>query len=150
MVGRPGLRLISCVEAEIVKFSPLGTHFAVLFPKKIEIYSLTLKLLHRIETKSRFNTLEFTLIPSSAEDVEGTAEDAQEREVLCVGTEKGVVEVRSVVIGGEEALVEGEGGEDEEAEASEKEKKPTGGAQLEMLVNLVGHTNRYVPSRLLV
>lgn len=67
-----------------------------------------------------------------------------------MGTEKGVVEVRSVVIGGEEALVEGEGGEDEEAEASEKEKKPTGGAQLEMLVNLVGHTNRYVPSRLLV
>lgn len=28
------------VEAELVKFSQKGTHFAVLFPRKIQIYSL--------------------------------------------------------------------------------------------------------------
>lgn len=29
-----------CLEAELVKFSQQGTHFAVLFPRKIQIYSL--------------------------------------------------------------------------------------------------------------
>ncbi|KAI9635994.1 WD40-repeat-containing domain protein [Dioszegia hungarica] len=129
MRGRGAASLALGTEAEIVRFSPLGTHFAVLFPKKVELYSLTLKLLHRIETKSRFNTLEFALIPGA---------EGEEEEVLCVGTEKGVVEVRKVEIADEDEVKE----EDEEKEPEEVETQPIGGATLDHVVSLVGHTNR--------
>lgn len=93
-------------------------------------------MLHRIETKSRFNTLEFTLIPSASGE-------SDEKEVLCVGTEKGVVEVRSVVIGDAPEPVAEEREEGDEAMNEDQgEKTPTGGAKLDLLVTLVGHTNR--------
>jgi hypothetical protein len=40
MRGRGAASLPLGTEAELVKFSPRGTHFAVLFPKKVQIYSL--------------------------------------------------------------------------------------------------------------
>lgn len=40
MRGRGAASLPLGSEAELVKFSPRGTHFAVLYPKKVEIYSL--------------------------------------------------------------------------------------------------------------
>lgn len=137
-------------EAEIVKFSPLGTHFAVLFQKKIEIYSLTLKLLCTLETKSRFNCLEFALIP--AQQPESDEEEAEAKEVLCVGTEKGSVEVYSVEIGvAEEEEADEDESEDEGDEQKEKEDGEGEGedgentkqlAEVELIGTLVGHTNR--------
>lgn len=46
MRGRGAASLALGTEAELVKFSPSGTHFAVLYPKKVEIYSLVSSLLH--------------------------------------------------------------------------------------------------------
>lgn len=40
MRGRGAASLALGSEAEIVKFAPSGTHFAVLYPRKVEIYSL--------------------------------------------------------------------------------------------------------------
>lgn len=40
MRGRGAASLALGQEAEIVKFAPSGTHFAVLYPRKVEIYSL--------------------------------------------------------------------------------------------------------------
>lgn len=127
----------------MVKFSPLGTHFAVLFPKKIEIYSLTLKLLHTLTGPSRFNTLLFARLPSDDAEVETETED---KEMLCVGTEKGVVEVYEVELG-EEPSVEDEDAEedneeveDNDAESSSKQNS----AKVERIATLIGHTNRYV------
>lgn len=40
MRGRGAASLQLGSEAELVKFSPRGTHFAVLYPRKVEIYSL--------------------------------------------------------------------------------------------------------------
>lgn len=40
MRGRGAASLPLGQEAEIVKFAPSGTHFAVLYPRKVEIYSL--------------------------------------------------------------------------------------------------------------
>ncbi|WWD22327.1 hypothetical protein CI109_106818 [Kwoniella shandongensis] len=146
MRGRGAASLALGSEPEMVKFSQQGTHFAVLFPRKIQIYSLTLKLLHTLETKSRFNTLLFTLVPSTEEE--------QESELLCVGTEKGVVEVYKITVGTDDAAVEDEAeDEDEEAEGSAENKGK--GADVEKIATLVGHTNRiksvsalpfYVPS----
>jgi len=65
----------------------------------------------------------------------------KDMEVLCVGTEKGVVEVYSVEIGeGEE-----EEDEDEDDDEDDEEKdKPKGSADVDRVGTLVGHTNRYV------
>ncbi|KAK4686503.1 protein MAK11, partial [Tremellales sp. Uapishka_1] len=131
MRGRGAASLGLGSEAELVKFSPLGTHFAVLFPKKIQIYSLTLKLLHTLTTTSRFNTLLFALLPSGKGD--------EEKEVLCVGTEKGIVEVYDVTL--EERKEPKEGDEDEEDE-EEDEDEGGSGAQVEKVATLVGHSNR--------
>jgi protein MAK11 len=118
------------VEAEQVKFSPLGTHFAVLFPKKIEIYSLALVLLNTLETKSRYNSLLFAEV-----DLDGLPV-----EVLCVGTEKGVVEIYDVDIVDIDEEDEEEKEKDEEEE--DDEEKPTQMAEVERIGTLVGHTNR--------
>lgn len=121
-------------EAEQVKFSPLGTHFAVVFPKKIEIYSLQLNLLHTLETKSRFNSLLFAEV-----DLDGLPV-----ELLCVGTEKGVVEVYDVDV------VDVEDEDDDEKSANEDEgddqeiEKIGQVAEVERIGTLVGHTNRSV------
>jgi protein MAK11 len=121
-------------EAEQVKFSPLGTHFAVLFPKKIEIYSLSLNLLNTLETKSRYNSLLFAEV-----DLDGLPV-----EVLCVGTEKGVVEVYDVdIVDVEESEDEKDVAEEEEEE-EEKDEKLTQVAEVERIGTLVGHTNRSV------
>jgi hypothetical protein len=118
-------------EAEQVKFSPLGTHFAVLFPKKIEIYSLSLNLLNTLETKSRYNSLLFAEV-----DLDGLPV-----EVLCVGTEKGVVEVYDVdIVDVEESDEEKEAAEKDEEE--DEEEKATQVAEVERIGTLVGHTNR--------
>lgn len=120
----------------MVKFSPLGTHFAVLYPKKIELYSLTLKLLHTLSVTgaNRFNALTFSLIP--AED------DEEEQEVLCVGTEKGLIEVYSVEI--PEAMAEEDDEEDEqdEEEGGESSTKVGAGAEVDKIGVFTGHTNR--------
>jgi protein MAK11 len=123
------------IEAEQVKFSPLGTHFAVLFPKKIEIYSLSLVLLNTLETKNRYNSLLFAEV-----DLDGLPV-----EVLCVGTEKGVVEVYDVDIVDveiEESDEEKEKDEDEDEE--DDEEKVTQVAEVERIGTLVGHANRLV------
>ena len=118
-------------EAEQVKFSPLGTHFAVLFPKKIEIYSLSLNLLNTLETKSRYNSLLFAEV-----DLDGLPV-----EVLCVGTEKGVVEVYDVdIVDVEESDDEKDIAEDEEEE--EEKEQVTQVAEVERIGTLVGHANR--------
>lgn len=133
-----------------MKFSPLGTHFAVLFPKKIEIYSLSLGLLNTLETKSRYNSILFAEV-----DLDGLPV-----EVLCVGTEKGIVEVYDVDIvdiesDDEEEKVQekkqkGEDDDDDEDEDEEDdEDKPTQVAEVERIGTLVGHTNRYVVISLL-
>ena len=150
-------------EAEIVKFSPRGTHFAVLYPKSIQIYSLTLKLLKTLETKSRFNTLEFALVPLDQDDERFDPDDqvGSGDEVLVVGTEKGLVEVYSVDIGGgdddddeedeEENGVEGkrgiqgkkgEGEDDDDDEAEDEEEGEGPMAEVDLIGTLVGHTNR--------
>jgi len=117
----------------MVKFSPLGTHFAVLYPKKVEIYSLTLKLLKTITGTSRFNTLVFATIP---------VDEEEDMEVICIGTEKGLIEVYSVEI--PEAEEEEEEDEDEdEAEAGEGSKKESG-AEVERIGTFAGHSNRSV------
>ncbi|WVF66398.1 hypothetical protein IAT40_001138 [Kwoniella sp. CBS 6097] len=134
MRGRGAASLPLGTEPEMVKFSATGTHFAVLFPKKIQIYSLTLKLLHTLTTKSRFNTLVFASLPSSGED----EDDDGEEELLCVGTEKGVVEIYSITVGTDE-----ESEEEEEDEDEDENKVETGkGAEVEKIATLVGHTNR--------
>jgi len=118
-------------EAELVKFSSLGTHFAVLFPKKIEIYSLALKLLHTLTTTSRFNSLLFTYRPSSS----SSESSMEETELLCVGTEKGVVEVYRIDVPSEEIA--------EEPTEDGVEGGQTGsGAEVALLGHLIGHTNR--------
>lgn len=58
--------------------------------------------------------------------------------MLCVGTEKGVVEIYRITLGGEEES-ENEGDDDEDIEKETKGK----GAELERIATLVGHTNRY-------
>ena len=118
------------VEAEMVKFSPLGTHFAVLYPKKVEIYSLTLKLLKTITGPARFNTLVFANIPVNEEE---------DMEVICIGTEKGLIEVYSLEI----AEVEDEDEEEEEddEETGEGSKKESG-ADVEQIGTFAGHSNR--------
>ncbi|WVQ76400.1 hypothetical protein IAR50_006066 [Cryptococcus sp. DSM 104548] len=131
MRGRGAASLPLGEEPELVKFSDAGTHFAVLFPRKIQIYSLTLKLLKTITTKSRFNTLLFATLPAPALEEDDT-------ELLCVGTEKGVVEVYRVEIGGDEESDE----EDEEEEGDEKKDEGGKGAELDRVATLVGHTNR--------
>ena len=78
-----------------------------MFPKKIEIYSLSLELLHTLETKSRFNSLLFAEV-----DLDGLPV-----ELLCVGTEKGTVEVYDVDIVDIEAANEEE--EEKEPESDE-------------------------------
>lgn len=107
----------------MVKFSPLGTHFVVLFPKKVEVYSLTLKLLHTLNTTLRYNAVLFSQVRRGEEEVE----------VLCIGTEKGVVEVHQVEVG--QAKVE------DDQEGEEAETRP---AVVTRLGTLVGHTNRSV------
>ena len=129
------LDMANGTEAEQVKFSPLGTHFAVLFPKKIEIYSLSLVLLNTLETKNRYNSLLFAKV-----DLDGLTV-----EVLCVGTEKGVVEVYDVdivdvEIEDSDEEKEKNGGEGEEEE--EDEDKITQVAEVERIGTLVGHANR--------
>lgn len=126
-------------EAEQVKFSPLGTHFAVLFPKKIEIYSLSLTLLHTLETKQRFNSLIFAEV-----DLDGLPV-----ELLCVGTEKGTVEVYDVDIVDTE--VDEDEGDEKEAESEEEDEaegsaKATQTAEVERIGTLIGHANRCVMS----
>jgi protein MAK11 len=122
------------IEAEQVKFSPLGTHFAVLFPKKIEIYSLSLVLLNTLETKNRYNSLLFAEV-----DLDGLPV-----EVLCVGTEKGVVEVYDVDIVDVEIEESDEEKEKDEDEDEEDEDKVTQVAEVERIGTLVGHANRLV------
>ncbi|ODO01927.1 protein MAK11 [Cryptococcus wingfieldii CBS 7118] len=129
MRGRGAASLPLGEEAELVKFSDAGTHFAVLFPHRIQIYSLTLKLLKTISTKSRFNTLLFATLPAPSPEEDDT-------ELLCIGTEKGIIEVHRVEIGGDE--------ESDEEDEEEDEKKDEGGkgAELDRVATLVGHTNR--------
>ncbi|WVQ80447.1 hypothetical protein IAT38_002552 [Cryptococcus sp. DSM 104549] len=149
MRGRGAASLPLGSEPELVKFSQQGTHFAVLFPKKIQIYSLTLKLLHTLTTTSRFNTLAFALLPpvntgSGSAESDSDAE-GEETEVLCVGTEKGVVEVYRVTLGEDsdsEDDEEEDEDDDEEMEKEQKEKEGGSGAELERIGTLVGHTNR--------
>ena len=121
-------------EAEQVKFSPLGTHFAVLFPKKIEIYSLSLVLLNTLETKNRYNSLLFAEV-----DLDGLSV-----EVLCVGTEKGVVEVYDVDIVDIDIEDSDEEKEKDEDEDEDEEEKVTQVAEVERIGTLVGHANRLV------
>ncbi|WWC67086.1 uncharacterized protein I206_100993 [Kwoniella pini CBS 10737] len=130
MRGRGAASLPLGSEAEMVKFSQSGTHFAVLFPRKIQIYSLTLKLLHTLETKSRFNTLTFATLPDVG---------VGEQEYLCVGTEKGVVEVYTLEIGEQDVPEESDDEEDEEKEEREKEGSS---AEVTRVGTLIGHTNR--------
>jgi protein MAK11 len=119
----------------LVKFSPKGTHFAVLFPKKVEIYSLTLKKLYTLETKARFNAVLFAVIPGE--------EEGEEKEVLCIGTEKGVVEVYEVEIGSEEPVEEEEGLDDTEKDLKgDEDEEGNGGADITKIGELIGHTNR--------
>ena len=106
----------------------------MLFPKKIEIYSLTLKKLHTLDTKSRFNALEFADIPG---------QDGEEgKEILCVGTEKGVVEVFEVEVGSgsDDEVGQGEG-QEVEGETDEKDDKGSG-ADVTKIGELIGHSNR--------
>lgn len=119
----------------MVKFSPLGTHFAVLYPKKVEIYSLTLKLLKTISGTARFNTILFATVP--------VGED-EEMEALCIGTEKGQVEVYSIEIA--EPTEEDEESEDEEDDEGIKQREENG-AEVERIGTFVGHTNRSVHAR---
>lgn len=58
--------------------------------------------------------------------------------MLCVGTEKGVVEIYRITLGEEEESEEEED-DDEDIEKDTKSK----GAELERIATLVGHTNRY-------
>ncbi|WWC85548.1 uncharacterized protein L201_000412 [Kwoniella dendrophila CBS 6074] len=134
MRGRGAASLPLGSEAEMVKFSQSGTHFAVLFPRKIQIYSLTLKLLHTLETKSRFNTLLFATLPAINEDEE-------EQELLCVGTEKGVVEVYTIEVGLNEPSDDSDEEDEEEGEDPGSESKGKG-AEVIKIGTLIGHTNR--------
>lgn len=118
----------------MVKFSPLGTHFAVLYPKKVEIYSLTLKLLKTITGTSRFNTLVFATIP---------VDEEEDMEVICIGTEKGLIEVYSVEIPEAEEDEADEEEEEDEDEAGEGSKKESG-AEVERIGTFAGHSNRSV------
>jgi hypothetical protein len=124
--------LTDLVEAEMVKFSPLGTHFAVLYPKKVEIYSLTLKLLKTINGTARFNTILFALVPVSEDE---------EMEALCIGTEKGQIEVYSVEVA--EVTEEDQESDDEEDDEGTKPAEENG-ADVERIGTFVGHTNRSV------
>jgi Ran GTPase-activating protein (RanGAP) involved in mRNA processing and transport len=86
-----------------------------------------------LETKSRYNSLLFAEV-----DLDGLPV-----EVLCVGTEKGVVEVYDVDIVDVEESDEGKEKEDEEdEEEEEEEEKATQVAEVERIGTLVGHTNR--------
>ncbi len=131
MRGRGAASLQLGAEAELVKFSPRGTHFAVLFPRKIEIYSLTLKKLATLESKTRFNYLAFAELPAEEDDDE-------KPELLCIGTEKGVVEVYTVEMPDEEEEEDEEEDEDDEEGGGEKGPK----AEVDRIATLVGHTNR--------
>jgi hypothetical protein len=140
--------MVGFVEAELVKFSPKGTHFAVLYPKKIEIYSLTLKLLHTLKSESRFNSLLFATIPSVGDSEEEEDEEEEENvELLCVGTEKGVVEVYTLEIGTSEDESEDEEDEDEDemdgdGPKAQGSKSEGSGADVVRIGSLTGHTNR--------
>jgi protein MAK11 len=112
----------------------------VLFPKKIEIYSLTLKKLHTLETKSRFNAVLFAVLPTGGESEDGEEEE-EDREVLCVGTEKGVVEVYDVEIGQDDEVEDDQEEKDDEEDEGKVESKGSG-ADLTKIGELVGHTNR--------
>jgi hypothetical protein len=138
--------MVGFVEAELVKFSPKGTHFAVLYPTKIEIYSLTLKLLHTLKSESRFNTLLFATIPSVG-DSEEAEEEEEDVELLCVGTEKGVVDVYTLEIGTSEDESEDEEDEDEDemdgdGPKAQGSKSEGSGADVVRIGSLTGHTNR--------
>lgn len=91
----------------------------------------TLKLLHTLETKSRFNALLFTEIPPK--DGEGDAE-----EVLCIGTEKGVVEIYSIEVAGDDEDEDDE--EDDEEDDDDDMSGPT--AIVSLCGKCIGHTNR--------
>jgi len=105
-----------------------------LFPKKIEIYSLSLVLLNTLETKNRYNSLLFAEV-----DLDGLPV-----EVLCVGTEKGVVEVYDVDIVDVDIEDSDEEKEKDEDEDEDEEEKVTQVAEVERIGTLVGHANRLV------
>lgn len=122
----------------MVRFSPEGTHLAVLYPKKVEVYTLSLKLLHTFETKSRFTGMEFATLPHPADEENDEAEDEQ---VLCLGTEKGTVEVWDLsVMPVDEAMSAGP------ADEEDGEDRQDGQGEVDVIVSrrstLVGHKNR--------
>ncbi|ORX33564.1 WD40-repeat-containing domain protein [Kockovaella imperatae] len=137
MRGRGASSLPLGEEAELVRFSPRGTHFAVLYPRKIELYSLTMKLLHTLETKSRFNTLLFASLPRAAyfEDP-----DEEEMEMLFVGNEKGSTEGYWVDLGD----VEDDSEEEDEDGDQDQEEGGSGSINVDLrhIVTLTGHSNR--------
>ncbi|KAL1407666.1 Protein mak11 [Vanrija albida] len=149
MRGRGAASLALGDEAELVKFSPKGTHFAVLYPRKVELYSLvrrpahaaadpqTLKLVHTLETKSRFNHLAFVELPSAAGDDDS---DDGGVELLAIGTEKGVIEVYTVELGSSDDEDEEDEDEDDDDDAEAAAKGPS--ADVDRIATLTGHTNR--------
>ncbi|WVQ94013.1 hypothetical protein IAU59_001091 [Kwoniella sp. CBS 9459] len=139
MRGRGAASLPLGSEAEMVKFSQTGTHFAVLFPRKIQIYSLTLKLLHTLTTQSRFNTLVFAALSKPGPGEDGETED---EELLCVGTEKGIVEVYNITVGTDEHSDEEEEDENENENEAAESAQNGKGADVDKVAILVGHTNR--------
>lgn len=89
--------------------------------------------MHTLETKGRFNHLLFAELPSTADEDD---EDDEEAELLCIGTEKGAVEVYTVEIGESDEDAE----EDEEEKEDDEESGPK--AEVDRIATLVGHTNR--------
>jgi hypothetical protein len=132
----------SVAEAEIVRFSASGAHFAVLSPQGIAIYALvrpsvvssndfiTDRVL--VQDMKRINTITY---PKRLLDVRfATAQDdsGKEHEMLLVATEDGKVLCYDV----SEAIATGADGEEEEREAVAK-------------AVFGGHSNRWVLSHCL-
>ncbi|KAL7418950.1 transcription initiation at TATA-containing promoter protein [Cryptotrichosporon argae] len=127
MRGRGAASLPLGDEADEVRFSATGRWFAVLFRSRVEVYSLTLNLLYTLGTKSKYNAVLFAQMP---------AEDGEGRELLCVGTEKGLVEVYDFSY--EESEEDEQDNEDDADDAEGSAPKAT----VDRVATLVGHTNR--------
>jgi len=106
MRGRGAASLPLGVEAEIVRFSASGAHFAVLSPQGVDIYALDMKRINTIAFPKRLLDVRF----ASAQDDSG-----KEHEMLLVATEDGKVLCYDV----SEAVAAG-GDDDDEREAVAK------------------------------
>lgn len=118
----------------MIRFSPSGTHLAVLCGSRIELYTVDMRPMAAFENPKRFHDFHFLTLPGSEET--GT----KDRELLFASTEEGQVRVWEKVEGAEkkekEKVVSESDDESDDEEEDEEDWRE--------IARFGGHTNRSV------